>query len=324
MPHRNAPLTVEGRQRLIERCRTRPIAHVAAEMGISRACASKWVNRYRQHGELGLLDRSSTARRQPTATHTDVVARIEALRRAEKWSASRITFELQAEGYALSRRTVSRHLLALGLNRRRFIDPSGDTNRKPRKITARRPGHMVHIDVKKVGRIPDDGGWRVHGRGSAQAKTVERRKAKGACGGYVYLHSAVDGYSRLAYTEGLSDEQATIAVAFLHRAKAWFAAHGIAGIERIVTDNGACYRASAFARALLGAHHQRITPYIPRHNGKVERYNRILAEEFLYARSGTPKPNAATRSLSGTSITTITAPTARQEANHRPSDYAQA
>ncbi|MFD8413994.1 IS481 family transposase [Streptomyces sp. NPDC059650] len=285
MTHRNAPLTAEGRQRLIERCRTRPIAHVAAEMGISRACASKWVNRYRRHGELGLLDRSSTPRRQPTATHPDVVARIEALRRAEKWSASRITFELQAEGYALSRRTVSRHLLALGLNRRRFIDPSGDTNREPRKINARRPGHMVHIDVKKVGRIPDGGGWRVHGRGSAQAKTVERRKAKGARGGYVYLHSAVDGYSRLAYTEALSDEQATTAVAFLHRAKAWFAAHGIASIERIVTDNGACYRASAFARALLGARHQRITPYTPRHNGKVERYNRILAEEFLYART---------------------------------------
>ncbi|MFC8867969.1 IS481 family transposase [Streptomyces sp. NPDC057148] len=285
MTHRNAPLSPEGRQRLVQRCRTRPIAHVAAEMGISRACASKWVNRYRRHGELGLLDRSSTPQRQPTATRPDVVARIEALRRTEKWSAARIAFELQTEGISLSRRTVSRHLLALGLNRRRFIDPSGDTNREPRKITARRPGHMVHIDVKKVGRIPDGGGWRVHGRGSPQAKRVERRKTKGARGGYAYLHSAVDGYSRLAYTEALPDEQATTAVAFLHRARAWFAAHGIAYIERIVTDNGACYRAGAFARSLLGTRHQRITPYTPRHNGKVERYNRILAEEFLYART---------------------------------------
>ncbi|NBM16163.1 hypothetical protein GUY61_11035 [Streptomyces sp. GC420] len=132
MTHRNAPLSPEGRLRLVQRCQNRPIAHVA-----------------------------------------------EALRRAEKWSASRIAFELHAEGISLSRRTVSRHLLALGLSRRRFIEPSGDTNRKPRKITARRPGHMVHIDVKKAGRIPDGGGWRVHGRGSPQ----NYHRPHGAAGG---------------------------------------------------------------------------------------------------------------------------------------------
>ncbi|MET8567548.1 IS481 family transposase [Streptomyces sp. NPDC004783] len=285
MVHRNAPLSVEGRRRLIERCRTRPIAHVAAEMGISRACASKWVNRYRQHGDLGLLDRSSTPHRQPSATSVDVVARIEDLRRTNKWSAARIAFELQEDGWSISRRTVSRHLLTLGLNRRRFLDPNGESNREPRRITARRPGHMVHIDVKKVGRIPDGGGWRVHGRGSEQAKAAERRKRRGQRTGYAYLHSAVDGFSRLAYTEALSDEKASTAIAFMHRARVWFAAHGITRIERIVTDNGSCYRADAFARALLGSRHQRIAPYTPRHNGKVERYNRILAEEFLYART---------------------------------------
>ena len=152
--HRNAPLSPEGRRRLIERCRSRPIAHVAAEMGISRAYASTWVNRYRRHGELGLLDRSSAPRRQPTATATDVVVRIEHLRRVRKWSAARIAFELQTEGIALSRRTVSRHLNVLGMNRRRSIDPGGETNRQPRRITARRPGHMAHVDGKKVGRIP--------------------------------------------------------------------------------------------------------------------------------------------------------------------------
>lgn len=287
MTHRNAPLSPEGRRRLIERCASRPIAHVAAEMGISRACASKWVNRYRRHGELGLLDRPSTPRQQPTATATDVVVRIEHLRRTQKWSAARIAYELQTEGMAISRRTVSRHLNALGLNRRRFIDPSGETNRQPRQITARRPGHMVHVDVKKVGRIPDGGGWRSHGRGSEQAKAVERRKKRTERGGYVYLHSAVDGFSRLAYTEALPDEKAVTAVAFLHRARAWFAAHGITHIERIVTDNGSCYRADTFVRSLHGSRHQRITPYTPRHNGKVERYNRILAEEFLYARTWT-------------------------------------
>ncbi|AZL08204.1 IS481 family transposase [Brevibacterium aurantiacum] len=293
MPHSNSPLSIEGRRRLVERCRSRPIAHVAAEMGISRACASKWVNRYRRYGELGLCDRPSTPRRQPHATPGNVVVRIEQMRRDHKWSAGRITFELHVEGVPICRRTVSRHLAALGLNRRRFIDPSGDLNREPRKINARWPGHMVHVDVKKVGRIPDGGGWRIHGRGTTQAKKAEQAKRKTKRGGYVYLHSAVDGYSRLAYTEALSDEKAVTAIAFLHRARAWFAAHGITRINRVVTDNGACYRADAFARAMLGSRHQRITPYTPRHNGKVERYNRILAEEFLYAREWTSEDERA-------------------------------
>lgn len=123
-----------------------------------------------------------------------------------------------------------------------------------------------------VGRIPDGGGWRVHGRGSEHAKKVERAKAAGARAGYVYLHSAVDGFSRLAYTEALSDEKASTAIGFVHRARVFFAAHGIGHIHRIVTDNGSCYRAKDFATVLHGARHQRITPYTPRHNGKVERF----------------------------------------------------
>lgn len=254
-------------------------------MGISRACASKWVNRWRKYGEVGLLDRSSTPRRQPAATPPEVVERIESWRRERKWSASRITFELNDDGVQISRRTVIRIIGGLGLNRRRFIDPDGDINRRPRPILAKRPGHMVHVDVKKVGRIPDGGGWRVHGRDSEQARAAARRKTKTAKRGYVYLHSAVDGHTRLAYTEALPDEKATTAIGFLHRARAWFATHGIAAIEQVVTDNGACYRAEAFTRSLLGAKHRRTRPYTPRHNGKVERYNRILAEEFLYART---------------------------------------
>jgi transposase len=287
MVHRNAPLSLEGRRRLVERRLARPIAHVAAEMGISRACASKWVNRYRQDGELGLLARSSAPHRRPTAISAEAVARIEDPRRTQKWSASRIAFELRDEGIEVSRRTVSRHLLALGPNRRKFIDPNGSSDREPRKIITRRPGHMAHIDVKKVGRIPDGGGWRVHGRGTDQAKAAERAKRKTKRGGCVSLHSAVDGYSRLAHAEALPDEKAATAIAFTHRARAWFVAHGITRIERIVTGNGACYRAEAFPRALLGSRHQRITPYTPRHNGKVERCNRIISEEFLYARTGT-------------------------------------
>lgn len=293
MTHGNAPLSLEGRRRLVKRCQDRPIAHVAAEMGISRSCASTWVNRYRRHGELGLQDRSSVPRRQPTATPAEVVVRIEAMRRARKWSAARIARELGNEGIRISTRTVSRHLAHLGLNRRRFIDPNGESNREPKRIHARWPGHMVHVDVKKVGRIPDGGGHRVHGRGSAQAKAAERAKAKGARAGYVYLHSAVDGHTRLAYTEALPDERAATAIGFVTRAKAFFAAHGITWIHRIVTDNGSCYRAHDFGHVLQGARHQRITPYTPRHNGKVERYNRILAEEFLYAREWTSEHQRA-------------------------------
>jgi len=283
--HANAPLSIEGRRRLVERCKTRPITHVAAEMGISRTCASKWVNRWRRHGDAGLQDRSSTPHRSPRATPAWVLERIETWRREHKWSANRITYELVEFGFSINRRTVTRHLTQLGLGRRRFIDPGGESNRKPGKINAHWPGHMVHLDVKKVGRIPDGGGWRTHGRDSDQAKTVERAKSAGAKRGYTYLHSAVDGFSRLSYTEPLPDEKGATAAAFLARAKVWFAAHGITHIHRVVTDNGACYRSGDFAR-IVGrrTRHQKTKPYTPRHNGKVERYQRILAEELLYAR----------------------------------------
>lgn len=185
-----------------------PVAHAAAEMGISRATASKCVNRYRRHGDLGLVDHSSTPIPQTTATPGQIVDRIESTRREHKWPASRIAFELHQAGTPISRRTVSRPLAQLGLNKRKFIDPNGESNQGPQKIIAERPGHMVHLDVKKTGRIPD-GGWRVHGKGSDEARAVARTKARGTKTGYVYLHSAIDGYSRLAYTQALPDEKAS-------------------------------------------------------------------------------------------------------------------
>jgi transposase InsO family protein len=292
--HRNAPLSYEGRLRLVQRCQRRPIAHVAAEMGISRACASKWVNRWRRHGELGLIDRSSTPHHSPNATPAWVIERIEAWRREKKWSAQRITHELAGLGFAIHRRTVTRQLARLGLGQRRFLDPNGQSNRTPGKITARWPGHMVHLDVKKVGRIPDGGGWRIHGRDSDQRRAVDRAKTAGANRGYVYLHSIIDGFSRLAYTEHLPNEQGATAAAFLARAKVWFAAHGITHIHRVVTDNGACYRSGDFAR-IVGkrTRHQKIRPFTPRHNGKAERYQRILAEELLYAQQFTSEDERA-------------------------------
>ncbi len=157
-------------------------------------------------------------------------------------------YELADLGHAVNRRTVTRHLTKLGLGHRRFLDPCGESNREPGKITAHWPGHMVHLDVKKVGRIPDGGGWHVRGRDSEQAKSVGRAQSAGAKRGHVYLHSAVDGFSRLAYTEPLADEKGWTAAAFLARAKVWFAAHGIIHLHRVVTDNGACYRSGDFAR----------------------------------------------------------------------------
>lgn len=154
----------------------------------------------------------------------------------------RITDELASHGVTINRRTITRHLNRLGLGQRRLLDPNGENNRKPGKIVAHWPGHMAHLDVKKVGRIPDGGGWRIHSRDSKEAKAVDRAKSAGAKRGYVYLHSIVDGFSRLAYTEPLPDEKGSTAAAFLVRAKAWFAAHGITHIHRVVTDNGACYR----------------------------------------------------------------------------------
>ncbi len=149
-------------------------------MGISRGCASKWVNRWRRHGVLGLHDRSSAPHESPAATPAEVIAEIETWRREKKWSAARISHELAEAGYRIDRRTVTRHLGRLGLGQRRFLDPCGETNRKPGKITARWPGHMAHLDVKKVGRIPDGGGWRAHGRASDQAKTGSSVMTAGA------------------------------------------------------------------------------------------------------------------------------------------------
>ncbi len=213
---------------------------------------------------------ASVPHHQPTATSADVVARIEQLRRQRKYSAGRIATELACEGITISARTVSWHLLQLGLNRRRFLDPTGQNNRQPRQI-----------------KIPDSGGWRVHRKGSDHDRQVARGKTRGQRPRYTYLHSAIDGYSRLAYTEALPDEKARTAIGFVHRVRAFFARHGITHIHRLVTDNGACYRAKDFVTVLRGARHQRITPYTPRHNGKVERYNRILTEGFLYAHTWT-------------------------------------
>ena len=248
----------------------RPVAHVADEMQISRPTAYKWWRRYCEEGIAGLGDRSSRPRSCPHQTPRRVERRIEGLRRSRKLGPARIAGILE-----MPTSTVHRVLVRLGLNRLRWMDRP--TGRVIRRIVMDRPGELVHVDIKKLGRIPSGGGWRAHGRGNVAHHATTRV-------GYAFVHSAVDGYSRLAYSEILPNEQAVTAIGFWERAHAWFAAHGIT-VERVLTDNGACYK-TRFSAALTaaGVRHTHTRPYRPQTNGKVERFNRTLLDEWAYVR----------------------------------------
>ncbi|GEK03008.1 IS481 family transposase [Streptomyces sp. 1-11] len=273
MSHRNARLTVHGRRLLVERVRSgRPVAQVAAEMGISRATAHKWIRRWRTEGEAGLADRSSRPRTTPHRTAATVEARVCQLRQARKLGPARIGPIL-----GLPASTVHRILVRHALNRLAFLDrPTGQVIRRYEHA---RPGELIHVDVKKLGRIPDGGGHKVLGR---QAGRATRNRM-----GFDYVHSAVDDHSRLAYSEIHPDEKAATCAAFLTRAAAFFAAAGIDRIERVLTDNAWPYRKSfAWQQALadLGAAGKLTRIYRPQTNGKVERFNRTLLDEWAYLR----------------------------------------
>ena len=239
MFHRNAPLTPEGRRRLCERVDAgRPICHVAAEAGIARQTLGRWYARWQADGEDGLLDRSSRPRRCPHQTDPEVEARVCALRREHKVGPVQLVGKLAEEGgVELPASTIYRILVRHGISQLRDVDVDGEDLREPVvRYEWDRPGDLVHVDVKKIGRFPDGGGWRVHGRGSAQHKATGRAKSAGARAGYVYLHSAVDDHSRLAYTEELLDEKGATAAGFWERAAKFFRRHGIKKIRRVLTD----------------------------------------------------------------------------------------
>ena len=270
--HGNARLTVQGRLTMVARIASgRPVAHVAEEMGVSRATAGKWWRRFVLEGVDGLRDRSSRPRRCPHRTPAQLENEVERLRRAEKIGPVRIAARL---GMASS--TVHRVLCRLGLNRLAWMDrPTGHVIRR---ITTSRPGELVHVDVKKLGRIPHGGGWRAHGRAAVRAGRDQRSR------GMSYVHSAIDAYSRLAYTEIHNDERGPTCAGFFERAVRFFAAHGIDRVDAVLTDNAKAYTGQHFTRALAGIEHRRIRPYTPRTNGKVERYNRTLLDEWAYVR----------------------------------------
>ncbi len=268
--HPNAKLTPAGRALLVERIAAgRPVAHVAAEMGVSRQTAYRWWRRFLAEGAGGLIDRCCRPRRSPARTPRVVERRIERLRRRLKLGPVRIACRL-----GLAPSTVYRVLCRLGLQRLRWLDRP--TGRVVRRYEHPHPGDLVHMDVKKLGRIPAGGGWKAHGRGQAG---VRQRV------GYAFVHSAVDDCSRLAYSEVLGDERAETAVGFWDRAQAWFAERGVV-VRAVLTDNGAAYRSAGFARLCSEATvaHRFTRPYRPQTNGKVERFHRTLLEEWAYVR----------------------------------------
>jgi transposase InsO family protein len=270
--HANARLTLQGRLTLIARIAGgRAVAHVAEEMGISRATAHKWWRRFQQEGIDGLCDRPSRAHHCPHRTPRALEDEVERLRREEKLGPVRIAARL---GMASS--TVHRVLCRLGLNRLAWLDRP--TGRVIRRITTTRPGELVHVDVKKLGRIPDGGGWRVLGRQATRQGREQRSR------GMSYVHSAIDAYTRLAYSEIHDDERGPTCAGFWERAADFFRGYGIDQVDAVLTDNAKAYTGRCFTQALDGIDHRRIRPYTPRTNGKVERFNRTLLDEWAYVR----------------------------------------
>ena len=273
MAHARAKLTFEGRRLLVERVLDLgwSVSTAAEAQGCSPATGYKWVRRFVTEGEQGLHDRSSRPHRSPARLSAIREAAIVARRQATLEGPHRIAWAL-GEVPSTVHRVLRRH----GVPRLRDLDrPTRNVVRYERE----RPGELVHVDVKKQGRIPDGGGWRVHGRQVRRGGRIKRGF------GYDYIHAAVDDRSRLAYAEILPDEREETASSFMTRALGFFAQRGIA-VERVLTDNGSCYRSRRFAGVLrdAGIVHRRTRPYRPQTNGKVERFNLTLKWEWAYAR----------------------------------------
>lgn len=278
--HANARLNLHGRRLLVSRVIEdgRPVAHVAKELGVSRQCAHRWVARFRAEGEAGLRDRSSRPHRCPRRTTAQVEQQVLDLRHDERRGQDWIGPEL-----GLAPRTVSAILRRHQVPYLRECDPlTGEVIRASKTSTLRyerdHPGDLIHIDVKKLGKIPDGGGWRARGQGR------DNHASGHAKVGYDYVHAAVDDHSRLAYAEILPNEQGTTCADFLLRAGEFFANHGVT-VRQVISDNAQNYiRSRDFQAAMkaLGATHLTIRPHCPWQNGKVERFNRTVQVEWAY------------------------------------------
>ena len=265
--HKNAKLTVKGREEMIRRMGANPAATVAAGFDVSLRTARKWMSRYKSGGSEALTDRSSRPKRCRNKLNEQDVSRILSLRR-ERLSGDEIAIRL-----GFCRSSVFRALRKLGLSRLRSLEEKEPIQR----YQWERPGQLLHLDIKKLGKI-DGVGHRIAGLGNAR-----RRKP-----GWEYLHVCVDDASRAAYTAILPDETAESAIEFLWFAVAWYASHGIK-VERVLTDNGSCYKSANFRKACLelGIKHKRTRPYRPQTNGKAERFIRTALKEWAYAQTYT-------------------------------------
>jgi transposase InsO family protein len=278
--HARAPLSPIGRRRVVDRVGQQgwSVAAAAEAAGVTERTVYRWLARFREHGQAGLVDRRPVPLRVPGRTPADRVAAICALRRL------RLTGAEIAERLSMPLSTVSAVLKREGLGKRSRLEPPEPVNRYERK----RPGELVHVDVKKLGRIQGGPGKRITGRpGSRRGPT--RTDAAGVRRGIVgweCVHVAVDDFSRLAYVEVLPDEKAPTAIAFLERAVRFFAGHDIT-VERVMTDNGAAYRSSVHAIACqrLGIRHLRTRAYRPRTNGKAERFIQTLTRRWAHGRA---------------------------------------
>jgi len=266
--HKNARLTPRGREHIVRQVLSGQTPKVVAQTaGVCPRTVRKWVGRYRAEGLSGLQDRSSRPRRLHRPTPQEIVLRIEALRR-ERWPGSQIAKEL-----GVSPATVSRVLRRLGLNKLKALEPAEPVRRYERE----KPGELIHIDIKKLGKF-NRTGHRITGDRTGQSKT------RGV--GWEFVHVCIDDASRIAFSQIMPDEKKQSAIVFLKAAIAYYRSLGVT-VTRVMTDNGSCYRSRAFARACkrLKLKHIRTKPYTPKTNGKAERFIQTALREWAYARA---------------------------------------
>lgn len=270
--HKNARLTPRGREWIINQVASGQTPKAVSEaVGVCPRTVRKWVARYRAEGESGLKDRSSRPHRLYRPTPQPVIERVETLRR------QRITAKTIAAELGVSPATVSRILRRLGLNRISALEPAQPIRRYERE----HPGELIHIDIKKLGKI-DGIGHRITGDRRGQSN----RRSRGQGLGWEFVHVCIDDASRIAFVQVMKDEKKRSAVAFLKAAVAYYASLGVK-VQRVMTDNGSCYVSFAFARACrrLGLKHIRTKPYTPKTNGKAERFIQTTLREWAYAQA---------------------------------------
>jgi transposase InsO family protein len=266
--HKNARLTPLGRERLVRLIESGQTPEAAARAaGVCPRTARKWWDRFKAEGVAGLQDRSSRPHRLNRPTPDAVVERVEALRR-RRWTGKQIAAET-----GVSPATVSRILKRLGLNRLAALEPAEPVRRYERE----KPGELIHIDIKKLGRF-EQVGHRITGDRTGQSN--------GRGVGWEFVHVCIDDASRVAFSQILPDERKESAVAFLKAAVAYYATLGVV-VQRVMTDNGSCYKSFAFREACreLRLRHIRTKPYTPKTNGKAERFIQTALREWAYAQA---------------------------------------